>query len=197
MLESVGIVLEHQRRLRMEAYGPLGQTMMVLVWNGREILTSSPDSTTNEQEGQAALEQLFGEGQDVRELCAVLTGNIPDPGPSADAVQFCGQNNDCVLEIRSPHDLVRRIQVLYPEPGSAEEPKIVSQEIIRSGKLVYKAQFDRMERVSQYFVPMKIEIESPGNHLQLTLEYSEVEVNVPINEEAFTLFDEKAVGGTR
>lgn len=187
-LENVGIVLDGQRRLRMEAYGPLGQTIMALVWDGRDVLFLPPDSDKVVRQGHGGLDQILGIGLDVRELCAVLSGNIPGPLQLAGATQLCGQNNDCVLEVRR-QDSVRRVQVLYIASGPVKEPLLVSQELQKAGQLMYQARFDRMETASQYRLPMKIEIEMPERNIVLSIEYRDVEVNVPINNEAFTLSD--------
>lgn len=189
-LESVGIVLDGQRRLRMEAYGPLGQSIMALVWDGKDVLLRRPGSDRVERQGQDGIEELLGEGLDVRELCAVLSGNVPEPVQPYRASQFCGLNSsDCVLEIRQGSS-VRRMQIVYPASGSANEPRLISQELYRSGKLIYQVRFDQVEYISQHGLPMKIEIENPDQHLLLTIEYtSEIGVNTPVNDDAFTLSD--------
>ena len=187
-LESVGIVLDGQRRLRMEAYDPLGQTVLALVWDGRDILLRLPDSGKVLRPGQAGLDQLLGEGLDIQELCAVLSGTVPGPLSPHEASQRCAQNGDCVLEIRHD-DSVRRIEVSYAASGPAEEPRLLSQELYRSGTLLYRARFELIQAVSHYPLPIKIEIENPGRKLLLTIEYGDAAVNVPISDEAFILTD--------
>jgi hypothetical protein len=185
-LENVGIVLDGQRRLRMEAYGPLGQTVMALVWDGRDILLRLPDSGKVLRPGQAGLDQLLGEGLDIQELCAVLSGTIPAPVHPYEASQRCAQNGECVLEIRHD-DNVRRIEVAAS--GPAEGLRILSEDLYQSGTLLYRARFDLVQAVSHYPLPIKIEIDNPGQKLLLTIEYGDVAVNIPIGDEAFTLTD--------
>jgi len=186
--DTVGIVLDGQRRLRMEAYGPLGQTIIALVWDGKDVLLHRPDNDKVERQGQAGLDQILGQGLDMQEFCALLSGNVPELIRPYAAVQFCGQNGDCVLEVRHD-DSLRRAQVQYSTSGSSEGPRLVSQELSRSGKLMYEARFDRMEQVARYRLPMKIEIENPNDNLLLTIEYSDVEMNAPIGDEAFMFSD--------
>jgi hypothetical protein len=189
-LESVGIVLDAQRRLRMEAYGPLGQSIMAFVWDGKDVLLRRPGSDRVERQGQEGITELLGEGLDVRELCAALSGNVPEPVQPYSVSQFCElSKKECVLEIHQGSS-VRRIQVVYPASGSANEPRLISQELYRSGKLIYQVRFDQAEYISQYLLPMKIEIENPDHHSLLTIEYtSEIGLNAPVNDEVFTLSD--------
>jgi len=188
-LENVGIVLDGQNRLRMEAYGPLGQSIMTLVWDGKEVLLRRPDSDRIEHWGQEGFAQFLGEGLDGGELCALLAGNIPAMTQPNNAMQFCGRNGDCVLEIRHDSSL-RRIRVVYSASGSPVEPQIISLELHRSGKLIYHARFAQAELIAHYLLPMKIEIENPDHNLVLTIEYnSEIGVNTPISDNDFMLSD--------
>lgn len=187
--DSAGIVIDHQRRLRVEAYGPLGESVMAVVWDGQDILLRLPEEGKVTRPGPTGLERLLGQGMEASELCAVLSGNIPKTGEAAAAMLLCGENRECNLELRS-NDVLRQIRVSYPVVGSGREPRIRSYELFRSGKLMFRARFDRVEEISHYPLPMQIVIENPGNKLQLTVLYSEVELNTPIRDETFTLTDE-------
>ncbi len=187
-LETVGVVVDGQRRLRMEAYGPLGESLMAVVWDGRDIFIRQPGEEGVVQPGPAGLERLFGEGLEASELCALLSGNIPDAGVSAAAL-LCRQNGDCVLELRKG-DLLRRVRVSASEERPGWEPRILAYELLRKGKLLFQARFDEFAEISHYRLPMKIVIENPAGKLQLTVLYSEAEVNTPISDEVFSLTDE-------
>jgi outer membrane lipoprotein-sorting protein len=187
-LETVGVVVDGQRRLRMEAYGPLGESLMAVVWDGRDLLVRQPGEEGVVQPGPAGLERLFGEGLEASELCALLSGNIPDAGESAAAL-LCRQNGDCVLELRKG-DLLRRVRVSASEERPGWEPRILAYELHRKGKLLFQARFGEFAEISHYRLPMKILIENPAGKLQLTVLYSEAEVNTPIGDEVFSLTDE-------
>jgi hypothetical protein len=193
MFENVGIVLDGLCRLRMEAYGPLGQTIMALVWDGREAFFYQADKGTVERQGQAGIEHFLGEGLNAREFCAVLSGNIPKLEQSDHAVLLCGENGNCLLEIRGS-DSIRRVQLEYPSSGTVDGVRPVAEELFRDGNLIYRVRFDRAELTSHYRLPTKIEIENPSHNLQLTIEYAEAEVNVPISNDAFT-FSLEQTGG--
>ena len=186
-LENVGIVLEGDRRFRIEAFGPLGQSELALVWDGRELLTRLPGNDRVVRQSPDGLERLLGEGIEVRELCAILSGNVPVAMPPSEARLFCGQAGDCMLEL-SRGDSVRRVRVQIPSvPGNM--PNVISQVLYRSGKLVYEARFDKTAEISHYLLPMTMVIENPDKKLRLTIVYNDAEVNIPISDEAFQLVD--------
>jgi outer membrane lipoprotein-sorting protein len=190
VLESVGIVLDAQRRFRIEAYGPLGQSRLVVVWNGREVLARLPGNDGVVRQGPLGLERLLGAGLEVQELCALLSGNIPADVPLSDARLFCGRNSMCTL-VLTQGDVVRRLGIFVP-PGPEYLPRFVSQELSVSGDLVYRAKFDRTAVIASYPLPMSIVIENPDKKLSLTIAYSDAEVNIPISDESFLLNDPEA-----
>ena len=117
--DNVGIVLASQDRLRIEAYGPLGQSLLTLVWDGREVLLRLPGQDRVVRPGAAGLERLFGAGLDVQELCSALAGNVPPVPVSAAVSAACGRGDLCELTIRQG-DLVRRVQVVNHPSGSGQ-----------------------------------------------------------------------------
>jgi outer membrane biogenesis lipoprotein LolB len=188
-LETVGIVIDGERRLRIEAYGPLGQSLSAIVWDGREILMRRPGQDKVERPGPKGLERLFGQGVGPSDLCAMLSGNIPGTGEAAEASLLCGREGMCVLELRTD-DVVRQVRVFTPPAAAAGEPRVLSYAFFRAGKLLYQAHFDRYAEISHYALPVKIAIESPDKKLYVAVTYSEAEVNIPLSDEAFTLPDE-------
>jgi outer membrane lipoprotein-sorting protein len=188
-LDTVGIVIDGDKRLRMEAYGPLGQSLMAFVWDGRDVLLRLPGKEKVTRSGPAGLEKLFGKGLEPSELCSVLSGNIPDIVLPSSALLLCGVENDCTLELRRG-DLIRRVVLYYSSAGSRQEPRIRSQELYRAGKLVYDVRYEKSQEIAHYRLPLSIVIENPDNKLQLTVQYTEAEVNTPISDESFILTDE-------
>jgi uncharacterized protein DUF4292 len=191
--DTMGIVVDAQRRLRMEAYGPLGQSIMALVWDGREILLRLPGEDKVTQPGPAGLARLLGQGVEPSELCAILSGNLPETAGS-DAALLCRQDGGCVLELRQGK-VLRRVRTTSTFTGSAQEPRVVSYEFYRAGKLLFEARFDRFEEISHYRLPMQIVIENPERNLRMAIHYAEAEVNTPLGDDAFSLTDEPATTG--
>jgi outer membrane lipoprotein-sorting protein len=189
-LDTVGIVVDGERRLRIEAYGPLGQSLSAIVWDGREILMRKPGEDRVVRPGPKGLERLFGPGLEASELCAMLSGNIPGTGDAAAARLLCGKDGMCVLELQTD-DGLRQVRISVPPAESAREPRVLSYAFYRAGKLIYQAHFDRYAVISRYALPVQIVIENPDKSLHVTVTYSEAEVNIPLSDEAFTLSDEE------
>jgi len=187
--DTVGVVVDDQCRLRLEAYGPLGQSIMVIVWDGQEFLLRLPEENRIDHTGPAGLEQFLGKGLEPSELCAILSGNIPDVGKTALPVLLCGTNNECLLRLSSGA-LLRTVRVSYPVDQPDRQPRIHSYELSRSGSILFKAWFDRVEEISHYPLPTQIEIDNPEKSLQLTIVYHEAEVNIAIGNEAFSLTED-------
>jgi hypothetical protein len=187
--DTVGVVVDDQRRFRIEAYGPLGQSIMAVVWDGQEMLVRLPDENKVDHTGSAGLEKLLGQGLEPSELCAILSGNIPDKPSDNSPILLCGQTGDCILKL-SNGAMLRTVRVSYPVGKPGWEPRIHSYELSRSGSLLYRVQFDRVEEISHYPLPTEIVVESPGKKMQLMLSYHEADVNTPIENEAFSLTDD-------
>ena len=189
--DNVGIVVASQDRLRIEAYGPLGPSLLTLVWDGSEVLLRLPGQAQVLRPGAFGLERLFGAGLDMQELCSALAGNVPPVPASAVVTAACGRGNLCELTIREG-DLVRRVQVVNRPSGSGPALTPVTSELYRGGKLVYRARFEQVTEIAHYLMPGTIIIENPGKNFSLTISYAEVEVNVPIDGELFSLPDDDA-----
>jgi outer membrane lipoprotein-sorting protein len=193
--DTVGIVIEDQRRLRMEAYGPLGQSLVTLVWDGADVLLRLDDGRVLTP-GPAGLERMLGMAMGAGELCAVLTGNVPAAAPGEETKAYREPDGSYMIEQRSG-DLLRRLYVLLPEPGADPGIRITASELYRSGKLVYRARYEHPELISRYLIAKTVGIENPDKKVSLTVEYNEMDVNVPLSDDAFKLTDDAAAGSNR
>jgi hypothetical protein len=185
--DTVGIVIEGQQRLRVEAYGPLGQSLVTLLWDGVDVQLRLDDGRVLTP-GQAGLERVLGVAIDAGELCAVLTGNLPATAPSEEPRAFQGTDGSFVVELSSG-DLLRRLYVSFSDPGPEQGIRITASELYRSGKLVYRARYEQAATGSPYPMAKIVRIENPDKKVSLTVEYNEMDVNVPLGEEAFKLSD--------
>lgn len=189
--DTVGITIDGQRRLHMEAYGPLGQSLVMFVWNGTDMAVRLDDGRVV-RPGQAGLERILGLAMDAGELCAVLSGNIPALTPSTSTRAFREPDGSSLIEV-TDGDARRLIHVLLSEAGSGQGVRITDSELYRSDKLIYRARYEEMEQVSRYLIPKNLRIENPEKKVSLEVVYSETEVNVPLSEDAFKLPDGEAV----
>lgn len=182
--DTVGIVINAHRKLRVEAFGPLGQSLIALVWDGDDILLRMQDDDRVFRPGPAGIERLLGVRVEAKDLCAILSGTITEITRPLDARAFCAKNNACVIELPEG-EVVRRIRVL----SSASSPalSITGQELYRSNTLVHRARYERMLDSAKAILPGTITIENPEKGVSLTIEYAEADVNVPVDDDAFTL----------
>jgi hypothetical protein len=185
--DTVGIVIKGQQRLRVEAYGPLGQSLVTLVWDGEDALLRLEDGRVV-MPGPAGLERMLGVAMDAGELCAVLTGNISTDVSSKEARAFQEPDGSFVIEL-SAGNLLRRWYVLFSGPGPEQNIRITTSELYRSGKLVYRARYEQAEPISRFLMAKIVRIENPGKKVSLTVEYNEMDVNVPLGNDAFKLSD--------
>ncbi len=191
--DTVGVVLESQSKLRIEAYGPLGQSLLTLVWDGKEPLVRFSGEDAVRRPGQFGLERLLGVGIEMGDLCAVLSGNIPDSAGTSDAKAFCGparpaggQDGVCAVELRRG-EITRRAWMTHPQSGSAGGVKLTMYEVYSAESLLFRVKFEQQETISGYTLPMKVVIEHPEKKVTLSVAYGDVDVNVPIDESLFTL----------
>ena len=187
--DTVGIVLDARRRLRVEAFGPLGQSLIALVWDGNDVLLRMQDDDRIMKPGQAGIERLLGMRAEAKDLYDIFSGTVTEISRPLDARVFCTQNNACVIELPEG-DTVRRIRVLPPLPGPAPAIRIAAQELYRSNTLVYRTRYERMQEISRVLLPKTIVIENPEKGVTITVEYTEADVNVTVPDEVFTLSDQ-------
>jgi hypothetical protein len=180
--DTVGIVFDAQRRLRIEAFGPLGQSIAALVWDGNEVVVRMQDGAIKKP-GQAGIERMLGISIDAKELCAILSGTVTDIVRPQEAQAFCEANGICVIDLLED-GMERRVHMFT----SASSPiRVTEQELYRGETLIYRVRYDWSESISNGSIPTKVIIENPGKQVVLTVRYSEADLNVPVPEDAFTL----------
>lgn len=185
-LDNVGVLIRSRERLRIDAYGPLGQPVLEVAWNGSEVQLRRYGEPVALGPG-AGWERYLGADIGPGELCAVLTGNVPLPAAASGARARCG-GNACVLELEQG-DLVRRIHLAPTGAGADVRPEVY--ELSRSGVLLFRARFEQWVTAADYAVPRKVVLENPERKAGLTLLYEDIELNCALDEGAFTLSDRK------
>lgn len=183
--DTVGIMIDGQRRLRMEAYSPLGQSLVTLVWSGANILLRLEDGRVLRPDPQG-LEKILGVALDAEEFCAALSGNLPRSAGPGKAKAYREPDGGYLIEF-GEGDLVRHIFLEPPQDGLERDVRIAGGELFRSGKLQYRVRYEELERISGYLVPKTVRIENPEKKASLTIEYHDTDVNVPLGEDTFNL----------
>ena len=179
--ESVSILLEGQSKLRIEGYGPMGGSLFALLWDGKDLVLRRPGEADFIRPGQWAFERLIGFPLEPSELAAVLSGNAPSDGEREAAQARCSAEGWCVVEFR--RDEARWKVRVVP----ADRFRIESWERFQGNELVYETRFEAQELVGEYLFPKRVVVQNQNRHAALTVEYEEVEINVPLDEEAFTI----------
>lgn len=176
VFETVGIVAKRGGRFRVEAYDPLGLSLLELIWDGDQLLFSTSGDPSGPPPA-GLLERLLGASIDPAELGAILSGTVPvGTGQGARAYEGQGQ---CILELRE-RELTRRIYLQGPDR------EISSYELIEAGRILFRVRFERREGFPGDGMPRLITIESPLRKGQLVVEYLEIELNTPLNQDAFS-----------
>ena len=187
--DTVGMVIDGRQRLRVEAYGPLGQSLVTLVWDGSTVLLRLDDGRVLTP-GPAGLERILGVAMDAGELCAVLTGNLP-AARVEDATAYQEPDGSYLLDL-SEGDFLRRLYLVFPGRGPEPQVRITASELYRTERLVYRARYEQIEQISQYPMAKTVRIENPGKKVSLTIVYDEMDVNPPLDDDAFKFPDAEA-----
>lgn len=182
--DSVGILVNGRKQFRIEAYGPLGQTLVTLISNGKEVMLDLEGQRRLLEPGSWQLERVLGANLGPAELCAILSGNLPVLASASDSRLLCAADGRCVLEVRGQDALVRVYQDATEESG---ESPVRSYEVYRGGRPVYHVKFESFARISGYALPLKISVENRDKRTSLTVDYAEAEVNVPLDARAFII----------
>lgn len=184
--DTVGVLLESQRRLRMEAFGPFGESLLVLAWDGGDLQMLMAGETQARKPGEFGLDRILGAGIRPAELCAVLSGNVPASLGEETVKAYCGREGLCVVEFRSG-DLARRAWLDGPAAAGGGIAAVSLYEVHRSGRLIYRARFEDQQALSQYVLPGRIIVENPDQRASLSVEYTDLELTDQFPAGLFTL----------
>ena len=190
--ESVAILQQRFDKLRVEAYGPMGETVFALVWDGTDILVRKADEPEPMQVGQFGLERIIGVPLLPADLCSILSGNVPGIPEGSGASVRCAQAGWCLVDLHHD-DQLWRIKI-EPKGGVNGDLRIDTIEQYRGKRVVFRSAFTyRKEGVNQVVPdPTGIHIESPDRAVSVTVAYEDVDRNVIVEDGAFVLGGEGA-----
>jgi hypothetical protein len=181
--ESVAFLQQGLAKFRIEGYGPLGEPVFEALWDGKDLMLRTPGEADFVRTGAWAFERLIGFPLAPSELAAVLSGNAPPSRKGEEAQARCSEDGRCVVEFRTD-DARWRVRVVPADPF-----RIESADRYRGDDLVYTARFGAQEMIGGYLFPKRVTVESADRKAALTIEYQDVEVNVPVEDSAFLLND--------
>jgi outer membrane biogenesis lipoprotein LolB len=182
--ETVAVLITGRERFKLEAYGPLGQSLVTVLWQGKDVFLDMNGEQRVLPPAGSGLDRVLGADVDPAELCSILSGNVPGILEGPAARMRCAPNNSCILELAHPGRLVKVYPAMGWEPGPSSLP---SFEVYRNSKMIYRVRYADFETVAGYDLPKRIVIENPDRQMSLTVDYAEADVNVPLDNDLFVM----------
>jgi hypothetical protein len=182
--ETVAVLVSGRERFKLEAYGPLGESLVTVLWQGQDLILDMNGEQRVLPALGSGLDRVLGAEVDPAELCSILSGNVPGILDGPEAAMRCAPNNTCVLELSRGDRLVKVYPAAGWEPGSSSLP---SFEVYQERKMIYRVRYASFETISGYDLPKRIVVENPGRQASLAVEYAEAEVNAPLEEGLFVM----------
>ena len=182
--ESVTIAMDDRGRLRVDGFGPLGESVFALLWDGQAVLLRPPGEPEFLSVGRAGLERALGVALSPADLAAALGGNVIVTPSDGTARAGCDSFGRCQLQFDGDRGS-RRIHTSRPAGETAQGVVADGEELYDGGRLVYRGRFEGRKSISGYLFPMTVALENPDRALRLVVLYEEVEVNVPVDDALF------------
>jgi hypothetical protein len=190
--ESVAILQQRFAKLRFEGFGPLGESVFALVWDGTDVRVRKAGEPEPMTVGQFGLERIMGVPLSPADLCSILSGNILDMPENAGAVVRCAQAGWCFVDFR--HDDQRLRVKVDPKGGANGALRIDAIELYRGERVVFRSAFAYLkEGVNHVYPnPTRVHIENRDRDMSVTVAYEDIDMNVPVPDSAFILGGEGA-----
>jgi hypothetical protein len=84
----------------------------------------------------------------------------------------------------------RLVTLVPPSPEQGSAVAIESYDLYQGSGLVFRSRFESAGRVGGYGFPKRVVIENPDRRIMVTIQYEDVDVNVPVEDDAFILSGE-------
>jgi outer membrane lipoprotein-sorting protein len=182
--ESVAVVQRDFERLRVEGYGPLGQTLFTLLWDGTAMVLLPSDGSGMRTIGPEGLARVVGVSLEPGDLCALLVGTAPRVPAAAGAAAGCSTDGRCAVDI--PEGDARWRVHMALRPVEAGGPEIEAIERYRGGTLIFLARYEDREQRGSASLPKRVVVHDPSKRVTLTIEYLDAEINVEVADGMFT-----------
>jgi len=191
--ESVAVLQQGFRKLKVEAYGPLGEPLVALLWDGTVVLLRKPGETEPVSVGQFGLEQVLGISIRPADLCALLTGNAPELPEGGRVRAGCGAEGFCDLDLRF-EDSVWRVPVRPSGFDDGAVLVVAGADLYRKSRLALRSTFEPQGWSPASGVPKRVIVDDPERKVHIVVEYVEAEAGIPVEDGVFTLSAEEDKG---
>jgi hypothetical protein len=183
--ESVAIILKGQERFRVEGYGPMGEAIFTVMWDGTDIFLKRAEDERARKTGQFGFERMLGVSLSPSDLCAILSGNMPAvPADAATSAQ-CSQAGWCIVTFLHD-DLQWKVKVVPPQ--SAQDSIVIERmELFRNGKEVLSSWYVYKDHDWPRQFPSAVGLAQKDRKGSLLVQYQDVDVNVPLDDSVFSI----------
>jgi hypothetical protein len=185
--ESVAILQQRFAKLRVEGYGPMGESIFALVWDGKDVLVRKSGESEPTMVGPFGIERIVGVPLSPADLCSILSGNIPVIPDNVQATAGCAKAGWCIVDLR--HDDQRWRVKIEPKGGANGGLRIDAIELYRGQRVVFRSAFSYgKDGVNQILPdPAWIRIDSPDRNMSVTVAYQDADMNVAVEDDIFVL----------
>lgn len=186
--ESVAVLQRGLSKFRVEGYGPMGEQLFALVWDGASLGLRSPGHAGMTTVGNGSLDRLLGIALAPADLAAVLSGNAPAASGEGVAAAGCSSDGRCAVDLPAA-DGVWRVHALRTGGGSL---RVDALERYQGSSLAFRVRYEERGGAGGAGFPRRVAVESPSQRITLRVEYQEAELTVPADDAAFSLQGEAA-----
>jgi hypothetical protein len=185
--ESVAILQQRFDKLRVEGYGPMGESVFALVWDGTNVLVRKAGESEPMNVGQFGLERILGVSLSPADLCSILSGNIPNISDASGASVRCAPAGWCLMDLHQG-DQHWKVKI-EPTGGAKGDLRIETMELYRNERLILRSAFVYIkEGVNKVYPdPIRIRIDNPDRDISVTVAYEDVDRNVQVDDTDFVL----------
>jgi hypothetical protein len=185
--ESVALIQQGYRKLKVEAYGPLGELLVALLWDGNDVIVRKSGDPEPLRVGQFGLERVIGVSIAPADLCSLLSGNVPEVPGDARTRAGCSADGSCSIDLWRDADLRWHVPFVPPAGDGAGSQVVAGADLYRKGRLVLHSSFEPGGWSAAQGLPKRVIIEDPDRKGRVVVEYEEAEANVTVGDSVFVL----------
>jgi len=180
--ESVAIVQREFERLRVEGYGPLGQALFTVLWDGTDVKVLQYDGSGPRTLNGNELKYVIGVALVPEDLCAVLVGGAPRFSRDGAIAAGCSSDGRCAVDLPREDG---RWRVHVRRAGTDGAVAVDAVERYDGAKLLFLVRYEDRTEAGGYALPRRVVVQDPGRDASLTVEYLDAEVGGSLADDLF------------